>query len=193
MDTLEDNDLFELQEKQDVKDPDPPRATTSGLDTSIAGVSMIHQNYPTIITRYVCPVTDTEKVLLAATVPAGVQDLKVELHDDGIGVSIKYSWPKVMYSTDDLFRKKLTTEGFNAYHPMILSFKNALENVRKKIDVAPDGVMKFTLPVKVQTGIGSWEKWGAKREDGSHAVMAAFSCYVKDYIKKLSDESVVYD
>lgn len=192
VDTSEDNELFDLQEKEDVKEPETARATTA-FDASLAGMSTIHQNYPSVITRYICPETETEKVLLAATVPAGAQNLKVELHEDGVGVSIKYSWPKLMYNTNDLFRKKLQTQGYHAYHPMILSFKNSLENVRKKIDVAPDGLMKFILPVKVQTGIGSWEKWGAKRDDGSHVLMAAFSCYVKDYVKKVSDESVVYD
>lgn len=177
----------------DVKAAETPRASTSGFDASLTGDTSTHQNYPIIIKQFTCPETETEKVLLVATLPGGAQNLKVELHDDGVGVSIKYFWPKIMYNVDDLFRKKLRMPGFHQYHPMILCFKNELAQVRKKIDVAPDGIIKVVLPVQVQTAIGSWEKWGEKREDGSQVVLASFSCFIKDYVKKVADESVVFD
>lgn len=194
-----------LDQLETVEVPDTPQTSTSGIAANgstnqksnsvidVSGNGATNHNYPVIIKQYTCPTTETEKVLLVAALPGGAQNLQVELHEDGIGVSIKYSWPKVMYNVSDLFRKKLEIEGYHEYHPMILCYKNGLEQFRKRIDVPPAGLIKVALPVRVQTAIGSWEKWGAKREDGSQVVLASFSCFVKDYVKKVADESVVFD
>lgn len=191
MDT-EDDDV-EVVEVEEAKDTDNSSGPSIKFESTFDGVATVHLNYPTIIKIYTCPETHTEKVLVVASLPGGVQGVKVELHEDGVGVSIKYSWPKPMYNVDDLFRKKLQIPGFNEYHPMILGFQSGLEQVRKKIDLAPEGLVRLVLPRKVQTAIVSWEKWGAKREDGSHIILAVFSCFTKDYVKRVSDQCVLYD
>lgn len=122
-------------------------------------VGSTQTNYPIIMKQLTCPETQTEKVLLVVALSGGAQDMKVVLHDDGIGVSIKYTWPKITYDVNDLFRKKLQAQGFHEYHPMIFCYQSGLEQVRKKIDVALDGLIKMVLPVKVQTSISSWAKW----------------------------------
>lgn len=193
MDTPEDNELRNTQETRDVNEDEIPRGSSARCEVVIDLVGSTQHNYPMVMKQFACPETQTDKVLLVVALPGGAQDVRVVLQDDGIGVSIKYTWPKVTYNENDLFRKKLQAQGFHQYHPMILCYQSGLEQVRNKIDAAPEGLIKVVLPVKVQTAIGSWEKWGAKREDGSHVLLAVFSCFVKDYVKKLGDESVVYD
>lgn len=58
---------------------------------------------------------------------------------------------------------------------MMLCFKAGLAQFRKKVDVAPDSIIKVGLPIKVQKAVDSWKKWGVVRDDGTQVLIAVFS------------------
>lgn len=177
----EDNDIQEVDEVDNCS----VESMTTG------GISNIHHNYPVLVDLFKDPDNQFEKVVLAVLLPSGVQNPRVELSDDGLTAFVKYAWPKTMYNMEDMFKKQLTT-GITIHHPKILCFKNALEKVRKRVDMCPEAVIKVNLPIKVQTAIDSWFK-GIHREDGTNIAFAEFKGYIKEYNKKINDSQLVFD
>lgn len=175
---------------------DPEKTETPFRSTEVIASGFVkysHQNFPIVVEKFKDPVTEYEKLLVVVSLPSGSKNVKAELGDDGITVTIKYAWPKTMYDIQDLFKKQLTSKQFHLYHPMVLCYKNGLENVRKKIDMAPESSIKVNLPMKVQTAVDSWKHWGVIRDDGTQVFLAELSGYVKEYIKKSADESVIFE
>lgn len=164
--------------------------SSDGFDVFMKTASMAHFNYPVIAEKFVCPDTEFEKVLVVVTLPGGAQDLKVELDDLGGLIRVKYLWPKPMYTVDDIFKVQMDSRELTPTHPLAVAFKTGLSNVRKKIDAAPESMINVYLPMKVQTSVNSWKKWGIKRDDGCQTLIAVFTGYVKEYLKKASDEIV---
>lgn len=119
--------------------------------------------------------------------------MKLELSDDGTMVMIKYQWAKAMFDMEDLFKKQLASNHITILHPKVLCLKNALSENRQRIDMAPEAIVKINLPTKVQTASGSWQKSGIKREDGTEVVIGDFTGYIKNYNKKITDTTVVFD
>lgn len=189
-----DEALYGQSDDEDDKTVKAP--STSGInfqDNIPNAESVMHQNYPIIVKEFICPNTETDKVLIVVSLPGGAQNTKVELHEDGLSVSVKYCWAKTIYNVKDLFKKQLSAGELQEYHPLVLSVKAGLAEARKKIDLAPESVIKIVLPIKVQTAVDSWEKWGVKRDDGTQIVLATFAGFDKDYVKKASDEAVKFD
>lgn len=121
---------------------------------------------------YTDSVTDSENILLDVSMPGGLQNVNIELVDDGQAALIKYSWPKPMYDIVDLFQAQLDREELTIHHPMILCFKTGLQETRKRIDSAPTAFFKVTLPINVQVVPGN------------------FTGLAKDYVVTETDEIV---
>lgn len=80
---------------------------------------------------------------------------------------------------------------FQSYRPMVLAFKVGLGQVRKRIDLTPDGLIKIFLSIEVQTVENSYEIWGVKRDD--EVTLGMFTGFTKEYVKKVSDEKVKFE
>lgn len=141
---------------------------------------------------YKDPDNGLDMVHLVVLLPGGAKDPKLELNKDGTEVLIKYSWPKTMFTMEDLFQRPLAQKTVKIHHPSILSLKNGLEKARERIDVAPTSEIRICLPIKVQTGIQNYKISGATRNDGSQIIVANFTGYVKDYNKRMADSSVKF-
>ena len=76
---------------------------------------------------------------------------------------------------------------------MILCYKKALTQSRKKIDGAPDGSIRVTLPIKVQTDPRTRAISGKNREDGAHVIVAIFTGFVTEYAIKQANEYVTFE
>ena len=59
---------------------------------------------------------------------------------------------------DDMFQKQLAANEIHSLHPKIICLKNGLEKVRKRIDSAPESLIRVDLPNKVLTSTESWKK-----------------------------------
>lgn len=180
-----------LRNEAVVVEDDHHTADTSGAVTS-AVQQISHQNYPIVCEVYQDPDNQCEKLSLVVSLPAGASNVKVETTDDGETAIVKYQWSKTMIDMGDLYQKLLANRQIGLHHPRILSIKNGLGKNRQRID-APDGLMKITLPIKVQTGIDSWSKFGVKRDDGTQILVVDFTGFVKSTNKKTTDAAVVFD
>ncbi|KAJ6639446.1 hypothetical protein Bhyg_12191 [Pseudolycoriella hygida] len=150
-----------------------------GYDTKL-----MQQNYPVICEQFKDPETEINKVLLVALLPGGATNIKVELHERGL--------VETMFNANDLFKRQLQENGFQIYHPMVLSFKAGLKKARKRVNARPESTMKVELPLEVQTSEDSWKRWGESRADGSQILLVEFSSQITDYVKKSVDECVVF-
>lgn len=155
--------------------------------------NLVHQNYPILCETYKDPDNHCDKVAIAVSLPSGAQQVKTELDDNGMFAIIKYHWPKIMFDMNDLFKKQFATNQIHPHHPKLLSLKNGLQKNRTRIDMTPESIIKVNLPMKVQTHVTSWSKSGVKRDDGTQVLLADFTCYVKDYNKKSTDSTVVFE
>lgn len=171
-----------------------PQATSEvNDDPSIYPCDNMHQNYPSVVGTFKDPDTQLEKVIIAVSLPGGVKNVKTELNDDGTRLLVKYAWPQPIFDMEDLFRKQLADQLINLHHPKVLCVQNGLEKVRKRIDAAPESLLTLNLPIKVQTSSDSWTKSGIKRDDGTQLVLVELTGYVKQYNKKITDETVTFD
>lgn len=181
-----------LNDKQPRQEPSTTEPVPFNLPLPSVG-SIIHSNYPYLCEIYKDPENQMDKVLVAVSMPGGAHNIKMELNNDGTAVIWKYSWARIMYDMNDMFKKEIIGGQITSYHPKVLCFKNGLERRRHRIDADPHATITITLPIKVQTGEGTWKKSGALRADGSQVVTADFFGFVKDYNKKIADENVVFD
>lgn len=162
--------------------------------SAVAGcITNIHQNYPILCNVYKDPENQFENVVLAVSLPGGAYEPRVELSADGMIALIKYGWPNSMFNIEDIFKKELDSNRINEFHPKILSFKNALEHVRDRVDARPEGLIKVNLPIKVQTAVDTWSKGGLKREDGTYVAFAQFKGFIKEYNKKSNEYKLIFN
>lgn len=196
VDETDSEDEKEERNNEEKEIAETPRGTSDFATTSdfaaTSGDKNVHVNYPVITQRFECPETENEKVLMVVTLPGGATEPKVELQDDGYWVYVKYSWPKTMYDVNDLFKPQFDAGEFQDYHPMVSSFKAGLRQVRKRIDLCPDGMIKVFLPIKVQTAGNSYKIWGVKRANGAQVTIGVFTGFAKEYVKKVADEKVKF-
>lgn len=170
----------------------PSASGSSENDVFMKTAPIVHHNYPVLTEKFVCPETEFEKMMVVCSLPGGAQDVKVDINDSGTVAIIKYRWAKNMYNVEDPFKVQIESNELSTHHPMSVAFKAGLANVRKKIDAAHDSMITLWLPIKVQTPRSTWKKWAIKRDDGSLTVMAIFTGFAKEYLKKESDEKVVF-
>lgn len=163
----DDDDVQEARKASEKVYRAPMDSNTDFLSANIEEKS-IKLNYPVVITQYVCPDTENEKVLIVVSLPGGATDPDIALQDDGIWVFVKYAWSKTLFDVHDLFKPQLIAGEIQEYHPMPTSYKTGLSKVRKRIDLAPNGLIKVILPIKVQTTASSYKIWGIKRPDGTN-------------------------
>lgn len=160
----------------------------SALDDSPLGfINAHHRNYPVICEMYKDPETELDKVALVLTLPAGAQNVTLETSDGGDTVTIKYKWVQAMYNMRDLFSKMIAAKQITSYHPRVLCIKKGLEKSRKRMDAAPEGMVRIMLPIRVQTSAETWSYNPVKRDDGTLILMADFTGYVKEYTAKIRD------
>ncbi|KZS01517.1 Uncharacterized protein APZ42_001802, partial [Daphnia magna] len=58
---------------------------------------------------------------------------------------ITYSWPKILFEIEAIFKKAITSSELRVCHPKIIALKNELKNNRDSIDSTPKGSMELTL------------------------------------------------
>lgn len=153
---------------------------------------IFHKNYPILCESYKDPETANEKVALVVSLPAGAQNVTIELSDNGDTATVKYFWASTMYDMAELYGKMLAKKQIDLHHPRILCIKNGLEKCRKRNDEAPEAAIKVNFPIKVQTGGDSWSMSGVKKQDGTQVLMADFSGFVNDYHAKIRDVQFEY-
>lgn len=154
--------------------------------------NFVHQNFPILCDVFKDPDNQLDKVILVVCVPCGAVNVTIDLNEDGVTAVIRYNWPDTMYVMNDLFKRRLSTKEITVHHSMISCIKSTLENVRTRIDAAPEGSILVTLPIKVQTSTESWNKWGEKRENGTQVLLATFTGFIKSYSKKIADSTVTF-
>lgn len=167
--------------------------SNANYTTYSASSSITHQNYPILCETYKDPDTSHEKVVLAVALPSGAQNVKVELTDDGKMVIINYNWPNTMFDMKDMFKKQFAGKQIDIYHPKVVCLNNALENMRKCSDNAPNASIKVNLPLMVQTSTDTWTKSGLRREDGTQVIIAEFKGYIRNICEPLTDSTVTFD
>lgn len=149
--------------------------------------NIFFRNYPVICEVYKDPQSELDKVSLVLTLPAGAQNVTIEITDGGDTATIKFKWIQSMYNMRDLFGKMIAAKQITIHHPRILCIKNGLEKYRKRMDLAPEATVKIMLPIKVQTSADSWSYNPLKRDDGTLILLADFTGYVKVYTAKIRD------
>ncbi|KAJ6634577.1 hypothetical protein Bhyg_13151 [Pseudolycoriella hygida] len=184
----EEDEVYEDKEVQKNEAVDFQLESSSGPGC----ITNIHHNYPVLCDMYKDPDNQFENVVLAVLLPSGIRNVRVELNNDGMAAIVKYVWPATMFNIEDLYKKSLSNNEINIFHPKVLCFKNALEKVRARVDASPEGVINVNLPIKVQTASDSWTKGGIKRDDGTHIAFAEFKGYIKDYNKKVEESHLIF-
>lgn len=189
--SIDDDDPQDVGKAAEKVDRAPMDSNTDFQSASSVDKSL-KLNYPVVITQYVCPETENEKVLIVVSLPGGATDPDIALQDDGFWVLVKYTWSKTLFTVRDLFKPQLDDGEFQEYHPMPTAYKNGLYKVRKRIDLAPNGLIKVFLPIKVQTTASSYKIWGIKRPDGTNIALATFTGFTKEYVTKAADQKIKY-
>lgn len=138
------NDVAE--EKDNVEEKTVASSSSSEIDVFMKTVPMVNKNYPVICRQYKCPITEYDKVVVSVALPGGAQDLKAELHDDGISFNVKYRWPKPMYDVTNLFKAQIESQELFISDPMIVSYKAGLAEIKKKSILLQTLQFKFFFP-----------------------------------------------
>lgn len=152
---------------------------------------LIIKQYPYVCGTFKNAEDEVDMVFVGISIPGGAKNVRFDLETNGLIVHVKFDWPATMYDAKDMFKKELAN-GVQLYHPMVLSFKNELQNVREMIDLAPTTEFTISLPMKVETSPNSWTKEGITREDGTLVIKATFRGFVKNYNKKALDNTVTF-
>lgn len=142
---------------------------------------------------YKDPENQCDKVSVVITMPAGAQNVTVQISEDGLSATIKYKWSETMYDMSDLYAKMLAAGTVTLHHPKILMINAGLEKYRNRIDAAPESAIKINFPIKVQTSAGSWTKFGVRRDNGTQIMVVDLTGFVKSYNTKISDSVVDFD
>lgn len=143
-------------------------------DASLSSVSF--SNYPAYVRTYFDHTTKTNNVLVVASIPSGAVNGFIDVNDAGTEVTITFDWPKPLYQAEKLFK------GTQQYHPKVIAMEDALRSMRAHINTAPKSCITLKLPIRVQTGSGTWNKSTVKDGDALVAV-AEFAGYIADYAK----------
>lgn len=163
------------------------------VPTNACNVTTTQINYPFLCVTHKNPDDQSDMVSLTVCLPGGAQNVKIEINNEGTEVNITYKWPKAMYNIEELFKKQLSNNQISLHHPKLLSLKEGLQNVRSRIDAAPESKIDIRLPIAVQTSPQSWTKTGITSEDGSQIIIAEFRGYINNYSKKIMDSTVTFE
>lgn len=154
-----------------------------------------HQNQPVIMSVYKDPESHEEMVCLVAMLPGGSKDVDFSLVGSGPSSSlarVTYSWPPIAHDIDAMFESLKLVDKMARYHPKVISLKTELEKTRPTIEAIPRGVMEFTLPIAVQTAIGSYSFRGGKKPDGSMVLIADLKSYQNAYTILQAEKKVEF-
>lgn len=156
-----------------------------------------HRNQPVLMSVYLDPVTEQEKVIVVASLPGGTEEAKFSLVGLGPGTKtarIVYHWPKISFQFDELFAKQIKADKITNYHPKIVALKKDLQLNRERIDQNPTGSMELTLPISVQTAESSILRYGVRQQnDGSRVLIAELTAYQSMYTVKEEEDAVKFE
>ena len=96
---------------------------------------------------YLDPDTNSEMLIILASLPGGVTHVEFSLVGSGPGSStarITYNWPKISFNMEAVFAKKIAS-GMPSCHPKIVALKNGLKATRSCIDEIPQGYIELPL------------------------------------------------
>lgn len=86
---------------------------------------IVHHNQPVLMSVFVEPVTQQEKLIIVATLPEGSTNVEFSVVGSEPGTRtarIEYSWPKMAFDIDAIFGKAIKL-GLPSCHPKILAKK----------------------------------------------------------------------
>ena len=156
---------------------------------------IVHHNQPVLMEVYLDPDTNSEMLIILASLPGGVTHVEFSLVGSGPGSStarITYNWPKISFNMEAVFAKKIAS-GMPSCHPKIVALKNGLKATRSCIDEIPQGVIELTLPIPVLTNADSIFRSGGKKEDGSMLLIVELTAYQTAYTVKKEDTKIVFE
>lgn len=144
--------------------------------------------------------TDIEQkckfVNVATPIISGTKDLNFKISDDGMKVTINFSWPVAIYQPKELFSNEINDDplkGIPVTHPKIhtLSTQLLAEGISEKS--IPRGKMIVSLPIKVQREVGSWTKKAVTKPDGTRIVLLQFKGYQENLIINDADTRLIFE
>ncbi|KAJ3110392.1 hypothetical protein HK098_000580, partial [Nowakowskiella sp. JEL0407] len=148
---------------------------------------------PILTAVYNDPETLNERVIIVAILPSGCTDVTFTVGDDGNVAFIHYTWPSVMYNTEEMFEKWLVTRKIECYHPKIVAISQELEKVRDSVEAAPEGVIRVQLPISVQKDTRTFVKNGFEKRDGSKVFMVELQAHQKSYAITTEDKCIEFE
>lgn len=132
-------------------------------------------------------------VNVALPVFSGSQDITFSIHEDGMKVSIHFSWTQELYVPEQLLAHEIyAINGISLNHPMVHSLATHLLDSGYTEKSIPRSKITITLPLKVQRDVGTWTKYALTTERGSKIILLKFKGYQENQIIKDADTSLIF-
>lgn len=129
-------------------------------------------------------------VCIAVVIISGSRNINFTISEDGMQVTIKYTWPTAIYNAVQLFEKaKVGDKKISIQHPKVHSFvSNALQSGVTD-NSNPQAEIIVDLPQKVQRNTTSLKKEAININD-TKIILLELSAYQKSLIFDNADTSI---
>jgi len=126
----------------------------------------------------------------------GVKSISLDVLEENAGeqiLIIKYDWPQLMYTVEDLYLDDNNKMKIPKYHPEVMAVEKALQNVRNTIEDIPTGHIKINLPCKVNLEASTWQKSFIKKSNGSIVAFLKFECLKDNYYSRKTERVLIIE
>lgn len=132
-------------------------------------------------------------VNIALPIFSGSQDIRFNITEDGMNISVHYNWAEEFCSPEKLFYHEIGKNGVTKDHPKIHALATKLlDNGISEVSI-PKGMTTIKLPMKVQRENGSWTKNALKTQKGTQIILLTFKCYQESQIVRDADTTLKFD
>lgn len=162
------------------------------VDSCTNGTGIRFTNPPFWTWTYFDHQKNMDFVCVAAAMISGSRNVNFVMSEDGMQITIKYTWPTAIYKATELFEKaKRDGLRLSIQDPKVHCFvANALQSGVTG-NSNPQGEIIIDLPQRVQRHTSTWKKEGFLVNQAS-ILMLEFSAYEKDLVIDDADTSVKF-
>jgi hypothetical protein len=131
-----------------------------------------------------------EFVCVAVLTTCGSENNKFIISEDGMQITMRYTWPSAMYKAAELFAQARDgKEKLSLYHPKVHAFMSHLLDSGVTEKSSPIAEMIIDLPKKIQRTTTSWKK-EAVISNETNIILLEFTAYQKELFIEEADTTI---
>lgn len=163
------------EQDESSKEPDlVKRKVFSELAVSSDNV-ILHTNQPYLLATYKTQGSLDDNLIILCPMVSGARNIRFQLADDGSMCFIKYNWPNIMLSIDNIFKKEKEIA-----IPKIIALEEQLSMFKETQNGIPESIIQIKFPFTVHPSTSDHVVVGIE-EDGCKMLRIELPAYNKKY------------